>query len=168
MKYFNLFLCVALFVLLIMEAKRTFTNYKSHKEAKANVMATKNKIEVVKDYTIPVIIYSIIIALIVAAGAYNIYIKDYITAVMILGLAFFWMNFIIENICAKTYVFHESGFLFGDRQFKYRSVIKIEDEKKFARGYKVNVIGADEVYVTKNARVVLEERIKEYKNRKNK
>ncbi len=168
MKYFNLLLCAILFVLLVMEGKRIFTNYKSCRDAMKDVMATKNNIKVVKDYKTSVIVYAIMIVLIVVAGVYNLFIKDYFTAIMILGLAFFWFNFIIESICTKTYVFYESGFLYCDKQYKYRSVTKIEDEKKFARGYKVNVISGDEVYVTKKVRPILEEKLKEYKNRKKK
>ena len=168
MKFLNLFLFIVLAVLFVMEGKRILTNYKSCKAAMEDVMTTKKDIKVVKDYKKTVIIYAIIVVLIVIAGVYNIVIKDYFTALMILGLAFFWGNLIVESIYTKTYVFFESGFLYTDKQYKYRSVLKIEDEKQFARGYKVNVIGGDDVYVTKNVRPILEQKLKEYKNRKKK
>lgn len=168
MKYFNLLLFAVLLGLLVMEGKRTLTNYKSCKDARKNVMDTKTNIVIVKDYMLSVTIYAIMIVLIFASGVYNLIIKDYFTAIMILGLALFWVNFIIENICTKLVIFYESGFLYLDKQYKYRNVTGISDDKKFARGYEVKVIGAEEVYITKKMRPILEEKLKEYKNRKKK
>ena len=168
MKFFNLILFAVLLVLLVMEAKRTFTNYKSCNDARKDVMKTKTNIVVVKDYMLSVTIYAIMIVILVASGVYNLYIKDYFTAIMILGLALFWINFIIENICTKLVIFYESGFLYLDKQYKYRSVTGISDDKKFAKGYQVKVIGGEDVYVTKKMRPVLEEKLNEYKNRKKK
>ena len=44
----------------------------------------------------------------------------------------------------------------------------MEDKKRWMRGYRLKLTSDDEVYVSKKTKPILEEKLKEYKNRKKK
>lgn len=167
MEFINIFLSIVLVGLIVMEGKRTITTFIECKKAKEELKKNK-EVEEYTDYNRTVSIYGSFIIIVFALGIYLFIQKEYLMAIMFVELSLLWVNFIIESINTKTILFYDSGFMYMGKQHKYNSVRGIDDEKKFARGYLVKVIGNDEVYVTKDLRKVLEEKLKEYKSRKKK
>ena len=102
----------------------------------------------------------------VVFGIYFFMDQNYLYGMMFIVLAFFCVVFIAESVLTRTLVLYDNGFLYAGKMFKYRSVLKIEDKKKFLRGYRVKLTSDDEVYVSKKVRPLLEERLQEFKNRK--
>lgn len=164
MEFINILLSIALLVLVISEAKRTITIFMDCKKANEEIKKNKEVVEC-KDYNRTVSIYGSLIIIVFALGIALLKAKEYLMAIMIMELALLWINFIIESMYTKTILFYDSGFMYIGKQYKYSSVRNIEDKKKFLRGYLVKVMGNDEIYVTKDMKEILEERIK---NRKKK
>lgn len=170
MEFVNICLCIILLGLVGFEAKRTFTTYSECKKAMNDVKSSKEDVVEYKDYTTVVSIYGSIIIIVLALGIFLVIIKEYLAGIMLIELSLLWVNFIIDSICSKTYLFYDTGFLYCGKQYKYRNVLSIDDNKKFLRGYRVKMSNTneDEVYVTKTIRPILEHKIKEHKNRKKK
>lgn len=167
MQFLNIFLCIVLLVLIVLEAKRTMTIFLECKKVNEEIKKNKEVIEC-KDYNRTVSIYGSLIIIVFALGIFLLTQKEYLMAIMIMELALLWVNFIIESIYTKTILFYDSGFVYVGKQYKYSGVRGIDDQKRFLKGYLVKVMGNDEVYVTKELRKILEDKMKEYKNRKKK
>ena len=167
MVFVNIVLSIALLVLVILEAKRTITLYMECKKANEELKKNKEVLEC-KAYNRTVSIYGSLIIIVFALGIVLLKSKEYLMAIMIMQLALLWINFIIESIYTKTILFYDSGFMYLGKQHKYSGVREIAEKSKFFRGYLVKVMGNDEIYITKDMKEILEERLKEYKNRKKK
>lgn len=168
MEIFNYVIVVIFAVFFVIEAKDSILRFKEHQEAKKAVLQNKENLIVCKDYL------GIVLAYIIGAVFMTIYSIIYVKNDQLAFATIFWVFdlfcviFILDAIRTKTIIFFESGFLFGAQTIKYKSVLKIEEKKHFLRGYHVKMTQDIPVFVSKKAKVVLEEKLVEYKNRKKK
>lgn len=152
---------------LVVEGKESFRMLSQMRKAMEQIKENKQDVQVCKDYMGLVITYVILAGFILCYGIYFMAAKqNYMYGLMFIVLALFCIVFITDSITTRTFVFYDNGFLFAGKTFRYRSVVKIDEKKKFLRGYRVKLTSDDEVYVTKNIKPVMEERLKEFKNRK--
>ncbi|MGN1343151.1 MAG: hypothetical protein ACI4U3_01130, partial [Traorella sp.] len=168
MKLLNIILCLILLVFIGFEGMELFKSYKQSREAMSIIKKNKPNVIEVRDYQILVLVYSFVFLLMVITAVFNIINKVYFTGIVMLEFSVLCIIFILECIITRTILFYDSGFLYYGKQYKYRSVLKIEDKKKWLRGYHVKMTNDEEVYVTKKSRPVMEEKLKEFKNRKKK
>ena len=168
MDLLNSVLCIVLFVFIVFEGKEAWKGYKICKEAMKEVKQNKTNVTECKDYLGLTITYSIMFLIMVAYGASNFIFKEYVIGIIMIEMSLFCLFFIVECICTRTILFYDTGFLYYGKQYKYRSVLKIEDKKRWMRGYRLKLTSDDEVYVSKKTKPILEEKLKEYKNRKKK
>lgn len=168
MEYLNYLIVIIFAVFLVLEGKESIKRFKAHKEMVKEVLERKEGIIVCKDYKW--IIFGYVVCALFMAAYSIIYVKNEQLSFAAIFWVFdlFCIIFIMDAIVTRTIVFFESGFLFGTQTIKYRSVLKIEDKKHFLKGYRVKLTQDMEAYVTKKARVILEEKLVEYKNRKKK
>lgn len=168
MQIINVIILVAFLSFFILEGKQAVLRFLDMKKEMAKINETKTDIEVCKDYMTAVIAYSAFGLFILGYGIYFMMKSSFLYGGIFIVLSLYCIVFILESIVMKTFMFYESGFLAGGKVYKYKSVMKISDKKKFIRGYQLKVIGDDEVFVTKKSKPILESRLQAHKNRKKK
>lgn len=161
----NMVILIAFLGFIGYEGRDAYRAYREHKRLVEKLSKTK-KIEVHKDYKMIVIAYVVMALVIVVNTIYYIEQKSYSLAAISACIPFFCIIFIFESMMTRTYVFYDTGFLCGVNQIKYRSILKVTDKKKFLRGYELKLTSDEVTYVTKKIRPILEEHLKEFKDRK--
>ena len=151
---------------LVYEGKEAFSGLIVMRKTVEEIKKNKENVQICKDYMHIVLAYVVFAVLMVVFGIYFFMDQNYLYGMMFIVLAFFCVVFIAESVLTRTLVLYDNGFLYAGKMFKYRSVLKIEDKKKFLRGYRVKLTSDDEVYVSKKVRPLLEERLQKFKNRK--
>lgn len=167
MDYFSILIFVLLLVFLGFEGKNAIKSLVEHKKQVKQIQETKKGVVVCKDYQKIVLLYGALAIAIVFYSFYYYQMKMATFAIIFSVMPLFCIIFILEAIVTRTIVFYESGFLFSGKTYKYRSVLKISNKKKFVRGYHVQMINDEDlIYVTKKSKPLLEEKLKEFKDRK--
>ena len=163
----SLIIIAVIGVFMVFEGKEAFKGMIEMRKATEHIKQNKKDVQICKDYMLMVTVYAVFAVCIIGYGIYFITVQNnYMYGLMFIVLSLFCIVFIVESISIRTIVFYESGFLYGGRTFKYRSVLKIEEKKSFLKGYRVKLTSEDEVYVSKKTKPVMEERLKAFKNRK--
>lgn len=167
MDYFSILIFIVLIVFLGFEGKNAIQVFIEHNDLVKRTINSKKDVMVCKDYKTSVIFYGILALVIAAYSIYYFKMKLVTFGVVFAIMPLFCIIFILEAIVTRTIVFYESGFLYSGKAYRYKSILKISDKKRFIRGYHVQMINdGDLVYVSKNTKPIMEEKLKEYKNRK--
>ncbi len=153
-------------VFLVFEGKEALGGLIAMRKNIEQIKKNKEDVQIYKDYMTLVLAYAAFAVLMVVFGVYFLMNQNYPYGFMFFVLAFFCIVFIIEAVLTRTFVLYDNGFLYAGKMFKYRSVLKIEEKKKFLKGYRVKLTSEDEIYVSKKIRPLFEEKLKSFKNRK--
>lgn len=130
------------------------------------IKQSKKDVQVCRDYKGIVIIYGLFAVVLIGFGLVYFINSNMLYGVTILAMALFCFITIIEVIASRTVIFYDSGFLYAGKTFKYRSVVKVDEKRKFIRGYRIFLTSEDEVYMSKNIKPIFDERMKAYKSRR--
>lgn len=163
MDLINLAIVVLFFVFLVIQGYQSFKRMKTHLDATKECVDKRKDVVVCKDYTLWVVIYLVMGAVMVFYGVYFYGPSQLLYFSLFLILAAFTIVFCMDSIVAKTTVFYDTGFLYNCEHKKYRSILKIGEKKKFAKGYTIRLTNDDSVLLTKKAKELLEVKLADYK-----
>lgn len=163
MDLLNVAIVVLFFVFLVIQGYQSVKRLKAHLEATKECTEKRKNVVVCKDYMLWVIIYLVMGVVMVFYGVYFYGPSQFLYFSLFLVLAAFTIVFCMDSMVAKTVVFYDTGFLYNGEHKKYRSILKIGEKKKFAKGYTVRLTNDESVLLTKKAKELLEVKIAEYK-----
>ncbi len=167
MEFINILIIIAFVIFALLEGRSAIKAILEQRKLIKKLQEDKHELIIIKDYMKETIVYAILAGLILAYCFVYYSQQQYLFAGVFAIMPLFCIIFILEATVNRTIVFYESGFLYATQLVRYKSVLKIDDKKKFIRGYHVVLINDDDrVYVTKKGKEVLENQLKEFKERK--
>lgn len=155
---------ISLAFFVIYQAYSTYKTFMKMRESVRFIKDNKQNIVVRKDYWGFVISYGLLAVFMAMYAALFIYAKSSLYGALFALLSVFCLVFLFDSIANRTLVFYDGGFLCAGKTFKYRQVQSIEEKSRILRGSEVRIMGEGlPVYVSKKSKVILEERMHDYK-----
>lgn len=166
MDILNLIILIFFSGVFCFEAYQSIKRYKAFKEELKETLNKKTGCIVQKDYKGFVIAYIFVGLSLFFYSSFYFNTDQTIYGFIMLVFALFSFTFALDSIVQRTTVFYDSGLYVNQEHRKYRSILKIMDKHSFLRGYAVRLTNNDEIFVSKKGRVILEEKLALYKERK--
>lgn len=167
--YFQVVIIIAIILYGLYNLFKVARIYMEHLKTKKEYLAkVKGKYSVQQDYTVWVIVYSIVCIGSVVMLGINIIGKDYVMAAAFFFLGVFCLSFVLDAIMTRQALFDEDGFFYEKKHYRYRSVLKVQLRNSFISSYDMIITGGESIRISKKMGDELNNKLKEYKNRKKK
>lgn len=167
----NVFVQGTIIVILIAYGIYSFVKvlkvFLEHSRLKKEYMTKKKgKYDYQQDFYIWAIVYSIVTVMAFVIAFMDITKQDYMMAAGFSFMGFFCATFVMDSVMKRQALFDEEGFFFEKTYYRYRSVTKLEPRKSLIPSYDMFLTGQESIRISRAMGDMLEEKRKEYRQRK--
>lgn len=166
MKILELIILIFFTAVFVFEGIQSVKKFIGYKASLKETLEKRLGCVIQKDYKIFLVGYAVVGLFLFFYSVYYFSVNQVIYALIMLLFALFSITFALDTIVQRTTVFYDTGLFYNLEHKKYRSILKIGDKHSFWKGYTVRLTNNEEIYVSKKGRVILEEKLARYKERK--